>query len=99
MRNRGLAVATAAFICLVSTATHPSYSSEHGTSIPSTEGPVSIAAGYGNLPLSFEPNRGQFEPLFKFGSERAGYALLVDPTGATLKFRNSKQSKPKELRI
>ena len=99
MKHRGLAIATAVFILLLSTATHTTYSTEHGTGIHSTEGPVSIASGYGNLPLSFEPNRGQFEPLFKFGSERAGYALLLNATVATFRFHTTTEPKPVDLSI
>src|SRR5207237_10794420 len=100
MKHRVPIVAIAGFICLLLTDTrNPSYSSERGSAIHSTERPVSIAHGYGNLPMSFEPNQGQFDPQFKFGSQGAAYALLLNPTGATFRLHDSTESKSAELTI
>ena len=47
------------------------------------------SAQYGRLPLSFEPNRGQFEHEFNFGSQGFSHSLRVNPTSLLLKFRNT----------
>jgi hypothetical protein len=48
-----------------------------------------ILEAYGLLPISFEPNHGQFEPVFKFASRGPGYRLLLNPTTAQLNFSPS----------
>ncbi|MGA3261803.1 MAG: hypothetical protein ABSE35_23235, partial [Bryobacteraceae bacterium] len=42
-----------------------------------------VAARYGKLPLSFEPNRGQTDPRVQFVSRGAGYTIFLSPTSAT----------------
>jgi hypothetical protein len=42
------------------------------------------APGYGSLPLSFEPNRGQASPGIRYLAHAAGYTLLLSDTGFTL---------------
>jgi hypothetical protein len=42
---------------------------------------------WGNLPLSFEPNRGQARPDVEFLSRGNGYALYLTSTGADLVLR------------
>ena len=42
---------------------------------------------YGNLPISFEPNRRQFDPEFGFLGRGANYELLLKPDAAVLKMR------------
>jgi hypothetical protein len=39
---------------------------------------------YGKLPVSFEPNLGQFDRRVKFASRDAGYRLFLTDTGAVL---------------
>src|SRR5262249_32676018 len=46
-----------------------------------------LTDGYGNLPLSFEPNHGQANPNVKFMSRGSGYTLFLTPTEAVLKLR------------
>ena len=55
--------------------------------------PASATANYGQLPISFEPNRGQFEAQFGFASMGPGYSLFVNSAGVTLKLRNTNTSK------
>lgn len=43
-----------------------------------------IVAGYGALPLYFEPNQGQTNPQAKFISRGVGYTLFLTSTGLTL---------------
>ncbi len=52
--------------------------------IGSQAGSAPIFGGYGNLPLSFEPNRGQADGRARFVSHGDGYSLLLTPEGATL---------------
>src|SRR5260370_33701385 len=44
---------------------------------------------YGKLPIAFEPNRGQFDRKFDFGSRGFGYSLLLKPTSITMEFRSA----------
>jgi hypothetical protein len=41
--------------------------------------------GFGNLPLAFEPNRGQTDPRVAFLARGAGFQLFVTPTHAVYK--------------
>jgi hypothetical protein len=43
-------------------------------------------AGFGHLPLSFEPNNGQSDSRVRFLSRGAGYTLFLTDEGATLSF-------------
>ena len=45
--------------------------------------PPQLAASYGKLPLSFEPNLGQTDARVQFVSRGAGYTLFLSPTSAT----------------
>jgi len=38
-----------------------------------------VAANYGKIPLSFEPNKGQTEPSVQFLSRGSGYSLFLTP--------------------
>ncbi len=48
-----------------------------------------VRAAYGQLPLSFEANRGQADESFNFVARGAGYTLALSPTGAVFGLRNS----------
>ncbi|MGH7815675.1 MAG: hypothetical protein ACREQI_16935, partial [Candidatus Binataceae bacterium] len=52
---------------------------------------------YGNLPLSFEPNRGQTDSRVKFLSRGPGYTLFLTPDGATLALRSAAPSEKAPL--
>src|SRR5688572_3488142 len=43
-----------------------------------------VAARYGKLPLSFEPNQGQTDPQVKFLARGLGYGLFLTSTGMVL---------------
>ncbi len=43
-----------------------------------------VAAGYGRLPISFEPNQGQSAPQVKFQTRGRGYGLYLTATEAVL---------------
>ncbi len=46
----------------------------------------------GQLPLIFEPNRGQADPKVKFLARGAGYSLFLDPSGAVLALQTAPKS-------
>ena len=47
-------------------------------------GAASVAAAYGKLPLTFEPNHGQDDPRVRFSSRGQGYSLFLTDSGAVL---------------
>jgi hypothetical protein len=49
-----------------------------------------VAAAYGRLPLSFEPNQGQTDPQVKFLSRGRGYGLFLTGDEAVLSLRSQK---------
>ncbi len=55
---------------------------------PSTR--LGILKSYGNLPLTFEENRGQIDPQVKFLSRSAGYTLFLTADEAVLSIPESK---------
>ena len=61
------------------------------SSSPSASKPGSIRVrnAYGNLPLSFEENRGQTDARVKFLARGDGYSLFLTSTEAVLKLRAS----------
>src|SRR5579859_942742 len=63
------------------------YSIHAGTAARTTGTPVaaaSLAANYGNLPLSFERNDGQTNAQVKFLSRGGGYSMFLTSNGAVL---------------
>src|SRR5207302_10860546 len=46
---------------------------------------------YGNLPLSFEPNRHQFNQEFDFLGRGPNYSLLLKPDAALLKMSGARE--------
>ena len=75
------------FVCLF-VATSVFGQSKPASSANSTA-PSRVAAGYGKLPLSFEPNLGQTESQVKFLSRGNGYTLFLTADGATLSLRRN----------
>jgi hypothetical protein len=57
-----------------------------------------IAEGYGRLPLSFEPNRGQSDPSVRFLARGAGYTLFLTGDEAILSLRQGNGSHGTALR-
>src|SRR5271163_3607417 len=47
-------------------------------------GAASVAAAYGKLPLTFEPNQGQDDHRVRFSSRGQGYSLFLTDSGAVL---------------
>jgi len=58
-----------------------------------------IVEGYGRLPLSFEPNRGQFDSTFEFASQGSGHSIFLSPTTAEIRFRQTESAKAVALKI
>ena len=54
---------------------------------------------YGKLPIAFEPNRGQFDRQFEFGSRGFGYSLLLKPTSITMSFRGGSMSQRTSIQM
>ena len=73
------------FVCLLVSATL------FAQSKPNSRGnaQAGLVAGYGKLPLSFEPNQGQVDAQAKFLSRGSGYTLFLTSDGATLTLRQS----------
>ncbi|HSE32109.1 MAG TPA: SBBP repeat-containing protein [Pyrinomonadaceae bacterium] len=54
--------------------------------------PASVKSDYGNLPLSFEPNKGQTAEEVKFLARSSGYTLFLTGNEAVLRFQNQHKS-------
>lgn len=52
--------------------------------IPSSGSQAKAVEGYGNLPISFEPNVGQAQGRFDFVARGQGFGMLIRAAGATL---------------
>ena len=74
---------------LLSFTTSDLHFAQSRTPVHTAERTVTAEKAFGSLPMSFEVNKGQFDPQFKFVSYGTHYALLVNSTGATLKLRNT----------
>jgi hypothetical protein len=85
------AVGCGILVCLLGLAsdTSPRLLASDHTVVGQFKGPTTIASKYGHIPLSFQPNRGQFRSQFPFGSEGLGYSLFIDSTNASLRLRSS----------
>jgi len=59
---------------------------------PSPQAKTRILGSYGNLPLRFEQNQGQFDQPVKFLSRGSGYSLFLTSSEAVLSLRNRQQS-------
>jgi hypothetical protein len=65
---------------------HSQTQSSLGKSITSKSN-VSVTAGYGKLPMAFEPNRGQAAAQVRFLARGPNYSLALTDTGAVLSVR------------
>jgi hypothetical protein len=54
--------------------------------------PTTIKGDYGNLPLSFEPNKGQTDSAVKFLARTSGYALFLTSDKVVFRFQNKHNS-------
>lgn len=61
--------------------------SQSATRPADTPAHVKRSDSYGNLPLSFEANRGQTDPSVRFLARGDGYGLFLTPTEAVLSLR------------
>ncbi|MGH7812679.1 MAG: hypothetical protein ACREQI_01575 [Candidatus Binataceae bacterium] len=57
-------------------------------------GNARVASSLGNLPMTFEANRGQTDKRVKFLSRGEGYTLFLTRDGATLALRSSSRPSP-----
>ena len=54
------------------------------TTVPDAATQAHLTAAYGQLPLSFEANKGQTDPRVNFLTRGAGYSAFLTPTSAVL---------------
>src|SRR2546425_1027696 len=87
MRKSLFAAALIGIALLSASAPHASRSLAKGITVH-TPAQGLTAADYARLPLSFEPNRGQFDSRFKFGSFGVESGVLLDSTGVRLRMRS-----------
>src|SRR5262245_4028453 len=73
--------------------------SSQGTGASTTEFPVSISGTVSKLPMSFEPNMGQFPPAMRFASIGPAYALFLKSSGFKLRLRNVNNSEAVSLEV
>ena len=66
------------------------------SSLPSPDPAVGakVAQNYGQLPLSFEPNRGQIDPQVEFLSRGRGYQIFLTPEETVISLRKSAVGSP-----
>ncbi len=57
------------------------------TTVPDAATQAHLAAAYGQLPLSFQVNKGQTDPRVNFLTQGAGYTAFLTPTGAVMELR------------
>src|SRR6266568_1873626 len=55
---------------------------------PSTSATSANIKSYGQLPLSFEPNRGQTNPEARYVAHGLGYSLFLTPSEAVLSLKS-----------
>jgi hypothetical protein len=89
------------FAALALTLAVPSASvDEHGAKVPASQPatlanavkPHQQAAGYGNLPIRFEPNVGQTSPQIEYSARGSGYFVAITEQGADLSLRRTAPS-------
>jgi glucose/arabinose dehydrogenase len=85
------------FVTLITSKTL--YSSEQRTLVQRQERSVTATERYGKLPLSFEPNQGQFDRQFAFASIGADHAIFLEPSRITLKLRTGTRSQLTALAV
>jgi hypothetical protein len=74
----------ACIVCLSTVLLSPaSFAAEH---------PITAVQAFADTPLSFEPNRGQFDGHFKFATTGPNYGVFLDSAELTLKVRSPQTS-------
>src|SRR5215831_18904433 len=88
------------FVSLGLTGTVRSFhSSAHQSPFHPAEQKVSAPQAFKSLSISFEPNRGQFDPGVTFGSERSAYSIFLKPAGVMLRMRNPHETRTAILQM
>ena len=64
------------------------------TKTATADADATVKAAYGQLPLSFEANRGQTDGAVKFLARGRGYALFLTATEAVLRLQDARQPAP-----
>ncbi len=54
------------------------------TTVPDATTQAQLTAAYGQLPLSFQINKGQTDPRVNFLTQGAGYTAFLTPTSAVM---------------
>ena len=57
------------------------------TTVPGAATQADLSAAYGQLPLSFQINKGQTDPRVNFLTQGAGYTAFLTPTGAVMELQ------------
>ena len=57
------------------------------TTVPDAATQAHLTAAYGQLPLSFQINKGQTDPRVNFLTQGAGYTAFLTPTGAVMELQ------------
>ena len=57
------------------------------TTVPDAATQAQLTAAYGQLPLSFQINKGQTNPRVNFLTQGAGYTTFLTPTGAVMELQ------------
>src|SRR5947209_2110353 len=57
------------------------------TTVPDAARQAHLSAAYGQLPLSFEANKGQTDARVNFLSRGAGYSLFLTPSRAVMELQ------------
>jgi Beta-propeller repeat len=74
----------------LSTGSNPQVGASFSAFSPlASRSPQQIQGGYGQLPLAFEPNRGQTDPQVKFMARGSGFGLFLTSQEAVLKLARS----------
>jgi len=79
-----VAIGVLASVFVLSHFSYPSGVAKEKSAPPRLRGQTQLLRTYGNLPLSFERNRGQTDARVRFLSRGRGYALFLTDDGATL---------------
>ena len=58
-----------------------------GTTVPDAATQAHLSAAYGQLPLSFQINKGQTNPRVNFLTQGAGYTAFLTPTSAVMELQ------------
>jgi hypothetical protein len=58
------------------------------TAPPDAASQAHLTAAYGQVPLSFEVNKGQTDPRVNFLTQGAGYTAFLTPTGAVMELQH-----------